>query len=403
MADATVNQSASQPALLAGPEAKKPPSSSQLVEVAREFNVSPVRQMREMFALSRGRGRVHLQEYYSQRLFDPALSMEKKRQFVGEKGSKKLNDRLSPLKGTPIRTFLRDKVMYSNLITQLGFRSTVTQAVAIAGRGFGAIPTLPDAAAVEAFLRNDARFPLFSKPVEGSGSIGSALILGVESDMLKLGNGREVAIAELGREIFELFPDGFLFQDAVTQHEMLTRIAGPAIGSIRVVTLRDKAAPSLLYALWKIPSPSAMSDNFWQDGSMLAPVDTDIGTLGLCRIGAGLKMQESETHPVSGEQITGETLPFWDDIRDTACKAHELFPEVGVLGFDIALTPEGPLIIEANCNPHHSLYSLATGQGIYNADFAPRLEAAMTRSKEMHKATFKLALEREKRRLGLKL
>jgi len=56
-----------------------------------------------------------------------------------------------------------------------------------------------------------------------------------------------------------------------------------------------------------------------------------------------------------------------------------MMPEMGVFGWDIGMAQDGPLVIEANVNPYHPIYQLATGRGIKNPDFWPQLEAVIKR------------------------
>ncbi len=380
-------------ALLAAPPAPKAPASAMLVEIARKYNVSPFRQMREMVSLNRGPGRLAMHEYYSSGTFDPELTVAQKREFVGEKGSFKLNCRLSPIRKTPSRAFIRDKVMYSALLEQLGFRTTETQAVVLSDRSYGSIPALRNVDDIKQFLVDTAVYPIFAKPVEGSKSVGSALIEDIDrvSCLLLLANGRKVDVAAFANEAFKDFDSGFIFQSAVDQHPDMCRITGSAVGTLRVVTIRDETGVEPLYSIWKIPAPTAMSDNFWQPGSMVAEVDISTGKLVKCKRGSGISAEWIDTHPVNGEAFSGYQIPHWEGTKKLAIQAHELFPEFGVFGWDIAVTPDGPLIIECNANPFHSLYQLSTGRGILNEDFKPRFDEAATHSRSRLRAKLRAA------------
>lgn len=366
-------------ALLAAPKDPDAPASEIMVAVARKYGLSPFRQMREMFALRYGPGKIALPEYYSNGLYEPDLPMERKREYVGRIGSWEINIRLSPERLTQSRVFVGDKVMYTALLRQLGLPTTETQAVAAKIRHFGNIPALRDPAAVRDFLSNRAVFPLFGKPCEGRASVGSALLRGIEDGRIVMGNGRRAGLDAFCAEIFADYPEGFIFQTALRQHETLARVAGEAVGTLRIVTLRDNDRPRVLYTVWKIPSPQAMSDNFWQKGSMVAQVD-DHGRVGRCRIGTGLNGHWIETHAKSGARFDTLQMPCWDAARRIACEGHALFPEFGIVGWDMAITPDGPAIVECNDNPFHVLWQLANGRGIRNADFMPALDAAAERS-----------------------
>lgn len=366
--------------LLAAPRDPRPAAAETMVAVARRFGVGPLGQMREMMALRWGPGKLASHEYFSTGAYDPALSMAQKREYVGKIGSYELNVAASPMKLTGARAFLRDKVMYTALLTQLGLSTTQTQAVVHRGRVFGNIATLRNPEQVEDFLRTSAVYPLFAKPCEGAASVGSALIEGREAESLRLGNGRIVPIAQFAREVVADYPEGFILQSAIRQHDAMTAMTGASVGTLRVVTLRDENGISPLYTVWKVPSPTAMSDNFWQSGSMVALVDDDSGQVRQCNIGSGPAAEWIDKHPVSDLAFQGYQIPHWDKVIDTACAGHGLFPEFGIVGWDIAVGPDGPVIIECNDNPYHVLWQLSAREGIRNDRFLPRFEAATARS-----------------------
>lgn len=385
-------------ALLAAPEKPKTPTSQAIVEVARKYSVSPFRQMREMLSLNRGQGKLGFHEYYGSGCFDPDLTRQQKGEFVGENGSYKLNSKLSPFSITSTRAFIRDKVMYCALLEQLGFRTTKTQAVVLKGRSYGNIRALRTIEDIEKFLVEDAEYPLFGKPVEGSKSVGSVFIKDIdrETGVLLFENGVNFSVADISKEIFEDFEAGFIFQSAVEQHADMSKITGDAVGTLRVVTIRKESGVEVLYSLWKIPAPDAMSDNFWQTGSMIAEIDKETGKLVKCKRGSGLDAEWIEAHPVNGEVFAEHQVPHWEATKKIATDAHSLFTEFGVFGWDIAMTSDGPLIIECNANPFHSLYQLSTGRGVLNEEFMPHFDAVISESDLKVKAK-----KSEAKKLGL--
>ena len=361
--------------LLAGPPKKKTPDAPKLVRVARDHGVNPFTQFGQILSLQMKRAGLHASEYYDFELYHPRYDAVARAQFLGALGSRRLNLRLSPRALHKHFDLMDDKALFSVLLAGLGLQTTQTQAVVDVSRTFGRLPVLRDVASIRRFLTQEARYPLFAKPAFGSLSVGSALIEEVTPDgeTLRLGNGRTVPLQAFAQEILKFHgQSGFLFQSAVRQHPALTEIAGPALGTIRVVTVTEEASqPRVLYVLWKIPSPDAMSDNFWQGGSMLANVDLDTGEVLGCRQGTGLETTQVENHPVSDKPIVGTRLPFWSEVKALAEQAHAVFPNAGVMGWDVGLSEDGPVIVEGNNGPHHTLYQLATGEGILNARFAP--------------------------------
>ena len=373
-------------ALLAPPEKALPPSTQVLVDVSRAHGVSPITQLLDMMRLRHAKNGVYFEEYYSNRIYLPQHTKAQKKQFIGRKGNFNLNKRLSPFELTKTaRGLLRDKIRFNATIAEHGFRTTHTQAVVMQEGDAGGIPALRTVAEIEAFLLTKAEYPIFVKPQEGTRSVGSALIEGIDPTTreLKLFNGKRIVAGDFAREVLSEYASGFLIQSALRQHPDLSKVAGPAVGTIRVVTVMRNDTPEVLYTLWKIPSPNAMSDNFWQDGSMLAEIDKDTGKLVQCRRGSGLTQEMMETHPTSGHPFASVQIPHWDEVLDMTTRCHKLWPNFGVLGWDIAITEEGPSIIECNCNPFQLMFQLATGKGIYNETFAPIFDAVEARGKAL--------------------
>lgn len=374
--------------LLAGPGKTETPTSEMVVLVARAHGTSPFKQAMEMIRARRGDGKVRVDEYYAARVYRPELSAEEKRQFVGRAGSRELNDRLSPHALTGNRAFIGDKTVYGELMRSLGFDLPVTQAIVNKDRGLGTMTVLSDAEAFERFLREDAVYPLFTKPEWGSGSIGSALISDVDRDTgdLMVANGTRTPVGEFVRQCMEAYPDGMVLQHAIQQHPDVEAIIGKAVGCLRLVTVIEDTEPRLLYALWKIPSPSAMSDNAWQSGSITAAIDAETGEIIRTQRGTGNLAEELDAHPVSGKPLVGFTIPNWDKIVKATTEAHKVFPEFGVFGFDVAIGPEGAVIVECNTNPHHTLYQFAHDRPLLNPEFTEVFDRIAARAGRLQEA-----------------
>jgi hypothetical protein len=354
---------------------------SLMVEVAKRFKISPLRQMSDMFRLRGGRTQLTGAEYYEFQLYRPDLTLAQKKEYVGETGSFALNLRLSPPNLTNMRNFLADKLGLTTLMGALGLPTTHVQAAFSPHRGFGALPTLRSAADVESFLRTKARFPLFGKPIRGSQAMGSVRILGLEGDMARLANGKTVPLHQLAAEVAANTMFGYIFQDAVTVAPEIAAMNGSqTVSTLRVVTINRNDTPEVLYTCWKLPSPNAMSDNFWQNGSMIALVNANTGVIEQVRLGQAVKTEWLDRHPVTGATLKGQPLPQFDAAVALAKAAHAVVPDNGILGWDIALVPGGVCLIECNENTGHELYQLAADRGILNGTFLPLFDAVAARN-----------------------
>ena len=369
-------------ALLEGPKATKAPEAPIIVQVSRDFGISPINQLKESLGLRFGPQRLRGSDYYTYRLFDPDMSKADKRAFVGVGGIKRLNAALTPPKLAPTRAFVGNKLLYTELLGKLGLATTETQALVSTFRHVGKLPVLRDAEGLIAFLREDARYPLFGKPHHGSQANGTVRIDRCSEGMLHLGNGATRRVEDFATDVFKAFSGGYLLQTALDPHPEMAAIAGPMMGCVRVVTANDGNGARPVYAVWKLPAPNAMSDNFWQKGSILGALDLETGGVTRAQLGSGVAAKTVETHPVSGAQLVGTMLPFWQETLGLAADAHNLFPEFGVCGFDVAVTGEGPRILECNDNPNHGLYQFATGRGAWNETLAATWTTVIARQEK---------------------
>ncbi|SEL20306.1 sugar-transfer associated ATP-grasp domain-containing protein [Carnobacterium iners] len=89
---------------------------------------------------------------------------------------------------------------------------------------------------------------------------------------------------------------------------------------------------------------------------LVCPIDINTGLLKFsAEDGNG---QTYEKHPITGEIIKGFKIPFWKEIIKLVYEASLVVPEVGYVGWDIAITPDKAIIIEGNTSPGYKFYQL---------------------------------------------
>ena len=55
-------------------------------------------------------------------------------------------------------------------------------------------------------------------------------------------------------------------------------------------------------------------------------------------------------HPVTLAEFWKFQIPYWNDVKEIAVKAQKVFHHMKSIGWDIAITHKGPIIIEGNQN-----------------------------------------------------
>lgn len=99
----------------------------------------------------------------------------------------------------------------------------------------------------------------------------------------------------------------------------------------------------------KFGTKNSPVDN-WGHGNIIAGIDLETGRLntkGFFSPGYGTI---TEIHPETRIEFKGFQIPFWSDLKQRVLKSHFFLNKVFTIGWDIAITENGPIIIEANDN-----------------------------------------------------
>ncbi len=112
------------------------------------------------------------------------------------------------------------------------------------------------------------------------------------------------------------------------------------------------------------PGPPAMVGSEIGGSRLLAPIDPETGVVGVAVRGTGLDLEHLERHPDSGEAIAGFTMPDWEELVSLARRAVHAFPGMQMQTWDIALTDNGPCLIDVNGVGDFTLPQFAEGRGL---------------------------------------
>ena len=261
----------------------------------------------------------------------------------------------------------RDKLIFDAVIRGCGMETPDT---------FGLFRKDRKKRPIRCFARNDtlslqdflAQSPgrYFVKSRDGAGGAGSFL-LSVQ-DGAALLDGSAVSEPDLqGR--FAALPGDALIQTAVPQHHAMARLNATSINTLRVITALGRGVAGrakLMAVAIRIGRAGAMVDNL-AAGGLFCQVDAQTG-----RLQGPLRSKDGTTHPVhpdSGLKLDGSTIPHFAAALDQCRVMHELLgPAPATIGWDIAISPDGPVFMEGNMYWDPTLH-------IADEDFPLRLAA----------------------------
>lgn len=328
-----------------------------------------------------------MNEYYDFGLWRPREGRILRRELLAGSRFQRFNFALLMPGNGPDTDAIVDKLTTEAILLAAGLPAVRTcAAYAPDGAELPAhVRRLADRAAVAAFLADPGPLPVFGKPRRDTFARGAAGITGVAADGASLTflSGLLVPVRDLAAEIAEDWATGYLFQPMHRMAAPLVRHVGPAMASLRITTLRTDRGVEPWYAVLRVPAKKAMHDGDARGKRVWALVDLDSGAVGPLR---DLKdpVAPPLTHWLDPDRpLTGMRLPHWAAARAVALAAHDQFRGHGIVGWDLFLTDDGPLISEANANPG-PVYQPAAARGIDNAEMRPFYDRALTHARNVN-------------------
>ena len=145
-----------------------------------------------------------------------------------------------------------------------------------------------------------------------------------------------------------------VLEDVIVQHPDMSALYPDSINTLRLVTLNNGKTVTLVLALCRVGNGSRV-DNFLH-GGMATRIDMQTGRMQYDCVDE--KNRVYDKHPVTGVRFVGYQIPMWAQCVEMAKKAALEVPQIGYVGWDIAVTPDGPALVEGNEFPGHCMYQL---------------------------------------------
>ncbi len=247
------------------------------------------------------------------------------------------------------RAIFEDKLALSSLLSTGGIQATetlfaISSGIVVSGGGLG-IEHLSTAIPSKCFIK-----PRNAHGGKGACIVDGGLVTSAKGD--NIGSPLDVLPKIIG--------DGeWLIQKVVAQHEAYLAPAPVSLNTVRCITYRTNSGSiSVVAATFRMGSGKSVVDNA-SSGGLFAGVNIETGRLiGDARDTSG---KSFSSHPVSGLSFDGYVLPNIEDIFTTCINAHRLVGGPPSVGWDVAMTPDGPCIVEGNTIWMGSLHSRVDG------------------------------------------
>jgi len=171
---------------------------------------------------------------------------------------------------------------------------------------------------------------------------------------------RETYTRQLKTEYENLMLGDYTHTEAVEQHPAINAIYGKSINTLRILTHKDKDNVDIISSFIRLGAGGSIVDN-GSSGGLFVGIEQESGALKRTayrdmKFGGG----EFGVHPDTGFRFEDFEIPYFKEACELAEKAARYIPN-GFIGWDIALTENGPTIIEGNEDPHLFMSDVAYG------------------------------------------
>jgi hypothetical protein len=195
--------------------------------------------------------------------------------------------------------------------------------------------------AVDAMIQKCEANKLFLKPTHGLGGRG-ILIFNKRNDFFDE-EGRILTSSFIEKAIGE--NEDYILQEGLEQHQELNQIYPKAVNTFRVMTHVENGKTKVMYAMLRMGQGGSQLDNASQTG-LVCKIDVQTGGFDdLIHMGHG---RTTDRHPDSQFSFKGYTFPYWKQIKDFVTVTAQKMESIPYMGWDIAYSKDGPVVIEMN-------------------------------------------------------
>ena len=332
--------------------------------------VPPWRQLQD-FRFFRRVTRMSAAEFHRYRLWDRRRSIEERLAFLSHLEHRLIERVVNP---TAAVRALNNKILTAKRLARAGIlMPEMLGSIDTGSAGGAAKPVAVIAAELRSILATGYPRGVVIKPNQGQGGEDVFIFRRADADGVAGLDGSLLTIDAAASLLAQHQSSSWKVERRLCPHPALARVAQHSLSTLRVLTFRSPqgeihVGPASL----KLPIGHSGVDNFGA-GNLAAAVELATGRVGSAvRIAGGVRVA---VHPTSGERIETLIIPELEAVTDLVTAAATEMRELTVLGWDVALTPEGPMILEGNAWWGTEVVQMPQDQGLVCGRFAELLEA----------------------------
>ena len=143
--------------------------------------------------------------------------------------------------------------------------------------------------------------------------------------------------------------ESLILEEIIVQHPQMC-FGNKSVNTLRVNSVLDNGGMvHIIKTSLRCGIGDSIVDNY-SAGGVVYPVNSKYGRVE----GPGANStrgQEIFIHPGTEMFMIGLEIPFWSQVEELICNAARLIPQVRFVGWDVAITKDGPVLVEGNTRP----------------------------------------------------
>ena len=198
---------------------------------------------------------------------------------------------------------------------------------------------------LKSFLKKNKEFMI--KPLDG---LGGADVKKINSKDIKNYN-----------EYLKYLEDNRMFlEELIVQHKKMSTLCPASVNTLRIMTFANNNKSEILFAALRVGNGINEVDNFHKGGMGLA-IDLDTGRVKGDAVDKDLK--HFKKHPTTKVFFNNYELPYWKETKELVLKAALVNQNIKLVGWDVAITKNGPVLVEGNRRPGFDIVQVVSNRG----------------------------------------
>lgn len=183
-------------------------------------------------------------------------------------------------------------------------------------------------------------------------SFGNGFYVIEENDKGDVFINKEKVQADRLRTLFYSLQD-YICTEYVRQHDYCMNVCSTSLNTIRFLCVRDKETDSFYVArcFHRFGVEGSLVDNLGSGNGFLFLIDIETGKLkasGAKNVKNQGEIYVDKLDYPGGKAYAGMQIPRFEQIKEKVLEISESFPFLKYIGWDVAVTPDGFKLIEAN-------------------------------------------------------